>query len=228
MKTRYKAMEPESENLEQILESLGNETPPETFSREKDAEIRALACETAARIASDRASRRLIPFPIARWAVAAAAAILLVSAVMMRGPDQPSDQEMAKAPVANPKPEPAAIGGKSDTVTGSVAIKPDIGGHDLALAERDANAREPLSAADRSRTNIRNHTQPDQDKLTDRLSGDVNQDGQVDVLDALALASAIVEASAPISSAHDLNQDGAVNQGDVDLLTQRIVQIGPS
>ena len=53
---------------------------------------------------------------------------------------------------------------------------------------------------------------------------DLNGDGQVDILDAFQLARE-VESGKPAGS-HDLDQDGRVNQADVEFVARRAVRMG--
>ena len=54
---------------------------------------------------------------------------------------------------------------------------------------------------------------------------DVNGDGRLDILDALALAQA-VERGRPAVPAWDVNADGRVDAADADRVAQRVVTIG--
>lgn len=60
-------------------------------------------------------------------------------------------------------------------------------------------------------------------KLASR-SEDVNRDGNVDILDAFALARQI-EAAKPIGVQSDMNADGIVDRKDVDILAQAAVSL---
>jgi hypothetical protein len=53
---------------------------------------------------------------------------------------------------------------------------------------------------------------------------DINHDGQVDILDAFALARQI-EAGSPTAANLDLNRDGVVNRRDVELVAARAVRL---
>lgn len=55
------------------------------------------------------------------------------------------------------------------------------------------------------------------------ISGDLNGDGRVDILDAFSLAKAVKAGNAPLSD--DMNRDGRADQFDVDLLARRAVAL---
>ena len=57
-------------------------------------------------------------------------------------------------------------------------------------------------------------------------SKDINKDGQVDILDAFALASRM-EAGAAHQDQWDMNDDGQVNQADVDEISAVAVKLEP-
>jgi hypothetical protein len=59
---------------------------------------------------------------------------------------------------------------------------------------------------------------------SDKIVGDVNGDGRVDILDAFALARC-VKASPSACSSFDMNSDGVIDQRDVDLLAARAVRL---
>jgi hypothetical protein len=60
---------------------------------------------------------------------------------------------------------------------------------------------------------------------TSALNMDVNGDGRVDILDALALAR-YVEAGAPYRAEWDLNRNGILDPGDAVVLASTVVKIG--
>ncbi len=57
------------------------------------------------------------------------------------------------------------------------------------------------------------------------LAGDINGDGVVDILDAMALARRL-ESNAKSNPAFDINKDGTVDQRDVDAIAQKSVSLG--
>jgi len=56
----------------------------------------------------------------------------------------------------------------------------------------------------------------------DVINDDVDGDGQVDILDALALAR-VLKSGGPVPVGQDRDQDGALTQNDVDLLARSVV-----
>jgi hypothetical protein len=59
---------------------------------------------------------------------------------------------------------------------------------------------------------------------TASTEGDINNDGNVDILDAFRLAR-ILEGQEPTSSREDINRDGRVNLTDVDAVARRAVAL---
>jgi hypothetical protein len=57
------------------------------------------------------------------------------------------------------------------------------------------------------------------------VRGDLNHDGQVDILDAFALARELRNGARPTPQM-DINEDGVVDDGDVTTLAARAVSLG--
>ena len=62
------------------------------------------------------------------------------------------------------------------------------------------------------------------DQANQALAGDVDRNGRIDILDAFALARTIERGEAT-SEAWDVNGDGRVDAGDVDLVAERSVRL---